>query len=336
MLRYSGVCAAIGLAFLVAAATGLSAADLSGVARAYLEEALNIMQAHSINRDVINWDRVRAQTYARAAGAQTPPDTYNAIRSALHELQDYHSTFIPSEDAQALTTASLGASASPEGRMMTESIAHLRVPAFAGSAEAAVLYAEILHQTVRSLLEDGAVGWVVDLRGNVGGDMWAMLAGVGPVLGDGACGAFVDPEGITQTWSYHAGAAALDGAAQVTVRADALCPTIEPLAPVAVLIDRQTCSSGEAIAVAHTGRPNARLFGQITCGLSTANEDFTLTDGAILLLTVSTFADRNGTVYGSVVTPDKHVRSYGAQTSGADPVLEAAVEWLTEQEAVQP
>jgi len=220
--------------------------------------------------------------------------------------------------------------------MTSEDIAHLRVPAFAGSAEAAVLYAEALHQTIRSLLEDGAVGWVVDLRGNVGGDMWAMLAGVGPVLGDGICGAFVDPMGITQTWSYRAGTASLEGTAQVTVSAEALCSTIEPLAPVAVLTDRQTCSSGEAIAVAHIGRPNARSFGQATCGLSTANGDFLLSDGAILLLTVSTFADRAGTAYGSVVAPDKHVSGYGRQTSGADSVLDVATEWLTAQEALQP
>src|SRR5690348_5042975 len=27
-------------------------------------------------------------------------------------------------------------------------------------------------------------GWVVDLRGNVGGNMWPMLAGIGPLLGE--------------------------------------------------------------------------------------------------------------------------------------------------------
>jgi len=35
---------------------------------------------------------------------------------------------------------------------------------------------------------DDLIGWIVDLRGNGGGNMWPMLAGVGPVLGEGVVG----------------------------------------------------------------------------------------------------------------------------------------------------
>ena len=30
--------------------------------------------------------------------------------------------------------------------------------------------------------------WIVDLRGNYGGNIWPMIAGVGPVLGEGIIG----------------------------------------------------------------------------------------------------------------------------------------------------
>ncbi len=29
-----------------------------------------------------------------------------------------------------------------------------------------------------------------------------MLAGVGPILGEGVAGSFVDPDGVKQTWGY--------------------------------------------------------------------------------------------------------------------------------------
>ena len=61
---------------------------------------------------------------------------------------------------------------------------------------------------------------------------------------------------------------------------------------VAVLFDGATASSGEAVVVAFQRRADTRSFGTVTCGLSTANEAYTMSDGASLLLTVAVMADR--------------------------------------------
>ena len=55
--------------------------------------------------------------------------------------------------------------------------------------------ADQLQAAVQAQDRAGLVGWIVDLRQNGGGDMWPMLAGVGPVLGDGPAGSFVFPAG---------------------------------------------------------------------------------------------------------------------------------------------
>ena len=65
-----------------------------------------------------------------------------------------------------------------------------------------------------------------------------------------------------------------------------------PDSRVAVLTNQAVASSGEAIAVAFRGRPGTRTFGADTCGLPTANESYTLSDGATLFLTVAREADR--------------------------------------------
>ena len=70
---------------------------MSEQARSYLNEALDIMQEHSVNRKDIDWPvlRKRAMQRAVAAEAQMPEDTYGIIKVALHELGDRHSFFLP-------------------------------------------------------------------------------------------------------------------------------------------------------------------------------------------------------------------------------------------------
>jgi C-terminal processing protease CtpA/Prc len=74
-----------------------------------------------------------------------------------------------------------------------------------------------------------------------------------------------------------------------------------------VLFDLGTASSGEAVVIAFRGRPDARSFGTATCGKSTANELYTMSDGASLFLTVATMADRTKFLYGGQIAPDEEV-----------------------------
>ena len=65
-------------------------------ARAYLDELIGLMQAHSINRLTIDWSAFRTTVFARAAGARSIPDTYPAIQVALDALGDGHSLYYAS------------------------------------------------------------------------------------------------------------------------------------------------------------------------------------------------------------------------------------------------
>jgi hypothetical protein len=73
------------------------------------------------------------------------------------------------------------------------------------------------------------------------------------------------------------------------------------------LLGPQVASSGEAIAVAFQGRPNTQTFGGPTRGTPTGIEGFTLSDGAVIGLTVGQFADRTGRLYGPLggLVPDE-------------------------------
>ena len=198
-------------------------------------------------------------------------------------------------------------------------IGYVRVGGFEGSSAAAQLFTDSLVAAVRAADGPQVRGWIVDLRGNNGGNMWPMIAGVGSILGTGNAGYFVFPSGSQQVWGFD-GSEAIDGGI-VQQKVTSPYYLLAPSPRVAVLLDRRVASSGEAVAVAFKQRPNTHFFGTRTCGLSTSNQGFTLSDGAVLTLSTAIDADRTGTLYGGPVLPDSVITDTSA-------VVPAAVAWL--------
>jgi hypothetical protein len=308
--------------------------SISTAARTYLNQALNIMETNSINRYKIDWPSLRAETFEMAGLAQTTGDTYDAIRYALVALGDNHS-FFRSPSGQNLINPWLpNPAASAEGasaKLVEEGIGYVAVSAFSGTSEEAMALAASYHRMIEGVDTLGVCGWVVDLRGNLGGNMWPMIAGVGELAGEGTLGFFVDPDSVSSEWGYDDGASWIDHTPVTQVESP--YALIHPDPPVAVLTDGQTASSGEATTIAFRARPNTRSFGEPTWGVSTANRGFPLSDGAWIYLTVSTMADRTGQLYGEEVVPDVIVTGPRTGESSTDPPLAEAVGWLEAHEA---
>lgn len=312
----------------------------SDEARAYLNRALDVMEKRSIKRDSIDWPELREATMRRARGAETTADTYSALRYAIDRLGDGHS-FLRTPDPETQQKGSNGdrdtgdknqqtswGGPAPRGTLLSGEVGYVNVPSFAGSGESGVAFADSLQNVVKDLSESGVCGWIVDLRDNTGGNMWPMIAGIGPVLGDGTLGKFVGPDGNEQNWWYRDGKAGV-GPNTITEVSRPPRKLARSQSPVAVLTGPRTASSGEAVVVSFQGRPNTQSFGQPTRGLSTSNATIPLSDGATLLLTTATFADRTGTVYGDAIEPDVIVQSGDTSSSlGDDPVVEAGRSWL--------
>ena len=181
---------------------------------------------------------------------------------------------------------------------LSERVGYVSIPGYSGGDVAAAgTYATRMHESLAGILASSSCGWVVDLRQNTGGNMWPMLAGLKPFLGNAGLGTFESPTGSSPKW--------IAGQA-VGVEPPATLGGLES-AWVAVITGPRTASSGEAVAIAFRGRPRTRSFGLPTAGcLSTANQTFRLPDGAMILLTTAVDADRTGKRYG-----DKVIRMSG-------------------------
>ena len=152
--------------------------------------------------------------------------------------------------------------------------------------------------------------------------MWPMIAGVGPLLGEGVLGYFIDPLGRESAWEYRNGASLNGGFAAANVTSPYRLRRPQP--KVAVLVDNAVASSGEATLIAFIKRPDTRVFGVPSCGLSTANSGYPLSDGANLNLTNSVMADRGKARYGDRVSPDELI-------ADATQVGPRAIAWLQAQ-----
>lgn len=91
-------------------------------AMAYLNEALDYIQANAIRRDRVNWPGLRQEVYDLVHDAKIPADTYPGIELALEHLNDNHSFFSSPEKEQrrlAGVTKRIGLrSTYPEGNVV--------------------------------------------------------------------------------------------------------------------------------------------------------------------------------------------------------------------------
>jgi len=322
---------------------------------AYLNRALDLMQTQALRRNTVDWPKTRAAALAMAAHADNTVGTYDAIRFALASLGDHHSSLHPTPALEALEEQEKAKHPvskplptkqenfspyvgryEPEGhieRLGNQFFGYVVLTkCFPENDRDFVAFETKVQRILAGLDQSHPAGWIVDLRGNVGGNMWPMLGGIGPLLGEGDnLGGFTNSV-ESANWQYRNGVAAEidNGKTSPYPAVDGAPYHIEGSPNVAVLVDRSTGSSGEAMAVAFRGRPHTRFFGEHTQGTSTANQTITLSDGASLWLTVSIQADRNGRQYIDGLAPDEAFPSSTQAVAPArDPVVQAALDWLS-------
>ena len=330
------ICALLLLATRLPAQPPLRATMPDSV-RQYVGTAMAAFRTHSVHQAEVDWRSLEDSVVARAVNAQTPAGTWAALAWALRSV-DVHSFLLPPEGAMKTLTGGLApsgarpAASHPLGKLLDGGIGFVIVPPHTGTNRPA--YVDSLQSEIGALDSAGACGWVVDLRENTGGNVWPMLAGVGPLLGAEVVGSTTDsPPGVG--WHYREGRSWKGGNT----------PPAEPLgwssvaprrvananAPVALLVGRQTASSGEMTLLAFLGRENVRSFGDSTAGRNSANTSVPLSDGATLIVTSGYPRDRLGRTYPLTVAPDELVSS--DQSVGGDGPLRSAVAWLRRQSA---
>lgn len=272
----------------------------------YAADALTVMELMGIHGSSDEFKQAKREAKQQVKDAQSYADTYEALRTAIKAAGGKHSNVIsPERNTPGTEENSELPSVDKRGGV---ALAH--VPSVA-RGPVAQEYADTLAKGIQ---EHARCGAVVDLRGNDGGDMGPMLAGLSALLPDGTALEFVSPHSTSQV--TISGNSVKGGGTPITTSGGKLN------VPVAVLTDEETASSAEATMLAFRGITNSRSFGKPTAGFASANMMIDLVDGAGLMITIAADRDRNGNEYmDDPIKPDVET----------DDALSAALAWLTEQ-----
>ncbi len=294
---------------------------LNKEAYSYLEEALSYMEEGSVNTSILDWDTVKMEVYRKATNAMTAKDTYEAIDLALSLLKDNHSFFLRPTQVKYLENRNNDQSVSviqSNSKIIDNEIAYLLIPSCHSLSENQLRqYGLSIRQEIQTLDKEKLGKWIIDLRGNSGGNMWPMVLGLRPLIIGNIFGFFSNGLGESYAWNLE------DLPEIYSLNTPSYCLS-QPDPRIAVLVDKETGSSGEAVAVAFLGQDQTKLFGQKTGGYTSANEAISLSDGAIILLATTYLADRLGRIYKDGITPDQI-------TEAGDSTLYEAIQWLKEE-----
>lgn len=194
--------------------------------------------------------------------------------------------------------------------MLPDNIAHLQLTYFAEKTPGEFTTA------LNNALQSGALGIILDLRGNSGGYLYVVADVASEFLDGGIVLYEADNAGdIIEEWTASTGGLVTD-------------------MPLVVLVDGGSASGSEVLAGALQDRGRATLIGTKTYGKGSVNVLHQLSDNSAIYVTTARWLtpDRH-LIEGKGITPDIEVEITEEDiSSGLDPQLESAIEYLQDQE----
>ncbi len=285
---------------------GAQDAAIAPDVKKYLQQFVDKLREFRVGRDDIDWKQVESRTLAAAAGAQSITAAFPAIRTALIEIQDpwamYRSASgqVVGPDQPRCVRSNAGTPTVPAD------IGYLKVTPIQNRGIRAEREAAVAVRTALKKGDtDGAVHWIIDLRGHFMGSLASAVVGLAPIMGDG-----------TAFKMQYANTVVPFDATQSSIKADGqeLQMDIGKFAlankkrRIAVLVDGGTAGVGELLAIAFEGRSDARVFGVPTCGIPPLRlVPQKLKDGAEFTLSAMRVLDRDGKVYRGPIEPHERI-----------------------------
>ncbi len=299
-----------------------------------VKEALKIAKETSLYRANVNWTVLEKAVLEKAKYAKTHLDLKPALDYLLASLMDHHGMYIydhnlignyknPNEMKTEHTPEFLE-NVKFRAELLEGHIGYVRMRHLPMGDN--VEMAKEIRFKVDSLIKKGANLWIVDLRYNLGGNMYPMLEGLAPILGNGNLGGTVNKdEMIDAQWEIKEGHFYYNNIQMVPLNNE----TFEDQNyNVAVLISNHTASSGEVVATAFHGRRNTKFFGEHTRGMITNNAWQVISDKFISNIATGYFTDRNGTVFKEFIHPNEIIEFKVENDRSKDEAVVKASTWL--------
>lgn len=316
----------------------------------YLDETVENVRQHFLYADRLPLAKLEGDLRLAATGAQQVRELDGVLKELSRNLTMTeiaagtlpHGRFMTQTEFQSTTAApaanagtsqtrpqSTEAAAWFDALMRDGRVGYVRLQSYVQATPAqGRAYTAALRLAIMNLHQQGAERWVLDLRQHQGGTLFPAVAALRPLLGKGAVGYFVDAGGKRRaSWLWGLPSLPEQDADPYFSKSD---PDFNgDSQPVALLIGSATASTGEMLAIAFHGRSDTRSFGTPTMGATTSVFGAPDQYGNFFGITALYSADRNGQRIHPKVVPDVVIDAKPTPDDRADPVLAAALTWLT-------
>jgi len=306
----------------------------------YLDTVLNLIERRSLYGKHADWPMIRDSANSIASNARNIQDLMPAIKYVFTTIGDHHGGLLYRGQKYGMEgkkivvgdefSAVWKIGAKIRTQILDSEYAYIFIPPIWALTETeTTMYAQQIQDSICKLNRSNIRGWIVDLRANLGGNMYAMIGGLGCLIGDGVLGSFIDAKGHTTHFLLKMGDA-FEGTKRWTNIQNKCMMTEHP--KIAILLSQLTSSSGEIVAIAFKGRPMTKFIGENTAGYVTANDDpYFIDKDSMLLVAAATISDRNHKLYTDFVQPDLNmIGGDNFIDLKRDLKVKASLQWLKE------
>ncbi len=315
-----------------------------------------VAKTQSLYRENVDWHILEKEIYENFIVSDSITSIIEPVQYLLTELGDFHGTLflngqhfkgnVPrtrnvSYDYQGQDyinqTSSIFQNTlnqdSIKGFLTEHRIAYIEIPMmmpYGGSEDEVIKNAKKIREKICELKTQKPIGWIVDLRGNLGGNMHPMLMGLAELLplNMDMGGNSYDGKSIGLEWKLKNGVF-YDGEYYNSKTPKLICNLKNSKEKIGVLVGRYTQSSGEVVASTLKGQNNIKLFGEQTAGATTANIWTPIGNKVVFNPAVSYYVSKDKTIHKDGITPDILIDEnfdYKKPISGK--VFEEAERWL--------
>lgn len=281
---------------------------------------LDSLKANYINRQKIEWEQVEAKVSEQVRAVANFKESLGAVTTLFDNIDCNHCQvftddgghYISSLNTQ-LTAADFNESFIIElqkqrgfhTKIINENVGYIFMPGMLLldiTQDSLDQVSQKMYDEIVALRSSNDIkGWIIDLRFNIGGNVYPMLAALQSLLGDATVYNTIDLNGDIMTRHFLKDGGFYSGEKLETK----VNPSVRPdtTVPVVLLTSKMTASAGEDLAMAFKIRGNACFVGERSYGFLSANDMFDLPFSAQVALTTSYIADAGG-IYISHIRPD--------------------------------
>lgn len=330
------------LPFILLCLVHSSFAQSADTLKAWFYRGFDLAKEYSLYSNEVNWDSLETELDPVVQKIQDLNDLKIPLTQIINELKDHHGRFLYQFQPWAYMTDSHSRqkdkrpndmakwravnyeNGGHQTEMLAEEIGYIKVVGVGPQEDIEAVAAQI-RNGIANLAEQGAQKWVLDLRYNGGGNMFPMLEGLAPLLGEGAIGGAKMGSGERVAWQIQNGHFCRGGQCPIDLPPN---PEISSDSEVAVLLSRYTVSSGEVVATCFKGRKNTLFIGEASGGYVTETNWAPIGENLVMSIAVSRYMDRWGNVYYENIPVDEEVEFEIVDDFEKDEGIQAALRWL--------